>query len=317
MVTFSGVNIGEENVMNFADLLDPKLILCDLKSDTHDQVYLEMLHALKSQNREIAEPREILKDISDHEKLIDMPYMAGFAMPHTRSACVTDLHLVLGIHKEGVKLQDCDDELSKVVIMFLVSKETSKIYLLMLKALSRYFSTPGMSDRVAECNTPAEVIDLFHKDKVEINPTIKAVDIMNVSLDSIPESGMLGPAIDVLAQSKNLHTPIIDDKGCLIGDLNIDSILKGAVPNYIMMMDNLNFLPEFEPFDQILKNEDSTPVQKFIDYSPKTCKKDTPLMEIIIRVLKEKVNCLYVVDEEMSPEGVITKHELISNLLRS
>ena len=27
------------------------------------------------------------------------------------------------------------------------------------------------------------------------------------------------------------------------------------------MMNNLKFLPEFEPFDQILKNEDNTPVQ--------------------------------------------------------
>ena len=303
--------------MNFADLLDPKLILCDLKSDTHDQLYLEMLHVLKAQNKDIAEPRDILKDISDHEKLIDMPYTAGFAIPHTRSAGVSDLHLVLGIHKEGVKLQECDTEPSKVIVMFLVSKETSKIYLLMLKALSRYFSNPGMSDKLAECKTPSEVIDLFHRDKVEINPTIKAEDIMNSAMECMPESGMLGPAIDVLAQCKSLHIPIVDDGGRLIGDLNIDSILKGAVPNYITMMDNLNFLPEFEPFDQILKNEDTTPVQKFIDYSPKTCCKSTPLMEIIIRVIKEKVNCLYVVDEDMRPEGVITKHELISNLLRT
>ena len=83
------------------------------------------------------------------------------------------------------------------------------------------------------------------------------------------------------------------------------------------MMNNLKFLPEFEPFDQILKNEDNTPVQKFIDYSPKTYRKSTPLMEIIIRVIKEKANCLYVVDQDMRPDGVITKHELISNLLRT
>ena len=49
--------------MNFADLLDPRLILCDLKSDTHDQVYLEMLNALKSQCKDISDPHKILKDI--------------------------------------------------------------------------------------------------------------------------------------------------------------------------------------------------------------------------------------------------------------
>ncbi|WDE96728.1 PTS sugar transporter subunit IIA [Lentisphaera profundi] len=303
--------------MNFADLLNPKLILCDLQAESHEMVYLEMLEALKSQCKDISEPRIILKDILEHERLVDMPYDVGFAIPHTRSAGVSDLHLVLGIHKKGIKLQDCDQERSKIIILFLVSTETSKIYLLILKALARYFSSPGMSDKLASCNSPSEVISQFQKDKVEINHSIKAEDIMSTSMDCMPESGMLGSAIDVLAQTKRLHIPIVDSDGRLIGDFNIDSILQGSVPDYIRMMDNLNFLPEFEPFDKILKNEDRTPVNKFIDHEPNTCKRETPLMDVVIRFIKDKVTCLYVVDETMHPEGVITKHELISNLLRS
>jgi mannitol/fructose-specific phosphotransferase system IIA component (Ntr-type) len=303
--------------MNFADLLNPKLILCDLKAQSHEMVYLEMLEALKSQYKDVSEPREILKDILEHEKLVEMPYDLGFAIPHTRSAGVNDLHLVLGIHKEGIQLQDHDLEKSKIIVMFLVSKETSKIYLLILKALARYFANPGKSDRLAQCITSEEVIDLLQEDKVEINHTIKAEDIMSTSMECMPESGMLKSAIDVLAQTKRLHIPIIDDEGRLIGDFNIDSVLKGSVPDYILMMDNLNFLPEFEPFDKILKNEDKTPVDKFIDHAPHTCKRETALMDIVIRFIKDKVNCLYVVDESMRLEGVITKYELINNLLRS
>ncbi|MDD7985860.1 PTS sugar transporter subunit IIA [Lentisphaera marina] len=303
--------------MNFADLLNPKLILCDLKSDSHEMVYLEMLEALKGQCKDVSEPREILKDILEHEKLVEMPYDAGFAIPHTRSAGVNDLHLVLGIHKEGIQLQEHDLEKSKIIIMFLVSKETSKIYLLILKALARYFANPGKSDKLAGCNTANEVISLFQDEQVEINHSIKAEDIMGESMECMPESGMLKSAIDVLAQTKRLHIPIVDGEGRLIGDFNIDSILEGSVPDYIKMMDNLNFLPEFEPFDKILKNEDKTPVNKFIDHEPNVCKRETALMDIVIRFIKDKVNCLYVVDESRRLEGVITKHELINNLLRS
>ena len=303
--------------MNFADLLNPKLILCDLQSESHEMVYLEMLEALKGQCKEIADPREILKDILEHESLVEMPYKSGFAIPHTRSAGVNDLHLVLGIHKQGIKLQEHDLEKSKIIILFLVSKETSKIYLLILKALARYFSNPGVSDQLAECETAQEVMDVFQNDKVEVNHSITAEDIMSDSMECMPGSGMLGSAIDVLAQTKRLHIPIVDGDGRLIGDFNIDSVLKGSVPDYIKMMNNLSFLPEFEPFDKILKNEDKTPVDKFIDHEPKVCKRETALMEVVIRFIKDNVNCIYVVDESMRPEGIITKHELINNLLRS
>ena len=304
--------------MNFADLLNPKLILCDLKSDNRHDIYLEMLTALKHvEQQRIGEPQEIFDEISRHEELIEMPYMAGFAIPHTRSVAVQDLHLVMGIHKAGVQLQEHDETPSKIILMFLVSKETSQIYLLMLRAISRYFSSPGMSDKLACCVTPKQVIEIFHRDQVEVNHSIKAEDIMGPIPDSLPETGMLGAAIDSLAQTKRLHIPIVNNKDQLIGDLNIDSILKGSIPDYILMMDHVAFLPEFEPFDKLLKNEDKTPIENFINRDPHTCSLSTPLMEIILKVLKEQINCFYVVDQENRLLGTITKHELIQNLLRS
>lgn len=304
--------------MNFADLLNPKLILCDLKGNNREAIYLEMLTALKqNQHQKVGDPQEILEEITKHEELIEMPYMAGFAIPHTRSVAVQDLHLVLGIHKAGVQLQEHDESPSKIIIMFLVSKETSQIYLLMLRALSRYFSSPGMSDKLSCCQTPAQVIELFHHDQVEVNHSIKAEDIMGPVPESLPETGMLGPAIDILAMTKRLHIPIINDDQQLIGDFNIDSILKGSVPDYILMMDNLSFLPEFEPFEKLLKNEDKTPIDTFINREPHTCKISTPLMELLIEVLKKQINCFYVVDDKNHLLGIITKHELIQNLLRS
>ena len=304
--------------MNFAELLNPKLIICDLKGQDRESIYLEMLQSLKhSRNKEIGDIQEIFTEISAHEALIEMPYEAGFAIPHTRSVAVQDLHLVMGIHKAGVQLQEHDATPSKIILMFLVSKETSQIYLLMLKALSRYFSSPGMSDKLACCVTPAQVIEIFHRDQVEVNHSIKAEDIMGSIPDSLPETGMLGAAIDSLAQTKRLHIPIVNDKDQLIGDLNIDSILKGSVPDYILMMDHVAFLPEFEPFDKLLKNEDKTSIDKFINREPHTCSLHTPLMEIILKVLKEQINCFYVVDQDKRLLGTITKHELIQNLLRS
>ena len=93
----------------------------------------------------------------------------GYAIPHTRSAGVRDLHVVIGTHPQSIMLKDDDAEPSKVIIMCLISKSTSNVYLLTPKAVCCYFLKPGVADRAAACGSPQELVDMLENDKVEIS----------------------------------------------------------------------------------------------------------------------------------------------------
>ena len=164
--------------MNFADLLNPHLIICDLQSNDRDGIYREMLGQLRSVKKKIGDTEEVLQEIIEHEALIGMPNQCGFAVPHTRSGNIDDLHIVIGIHKKGVLLKDEDLEPSKVIILCLISKATSNTYLLVLKAIFSYFAAPGNTEKIVSCANPQEVIKQFKKDHVEIKHSIDAEDIM-------------------------------------------------------------------------------------------------------------------------------------------
>ncbi|NQZ60523.1 MAG: PTS sugar transporter subunit IIA [Lentisphaeraceae bacterium] len=86
--------------MNFTDLLNPELILCDLKGKDRRTVYCEMLQHLKKVKPQIGSVEELLGEIEEHEALIDMPYTQGFAVPHTRSTSIQDFYIVIGIQRE-------------------------------------------------------------------------------------------------------------------------------------------------------------------------------------------------------------------------
>ena len=91
-----------------------------------------MLQHLKKIKPQIGSVDDLLSEIEEHETLIDMPYTQGFAVPHTRSTSIQDFYVVIGIHREGVILQEADTEPSKIIILCLISKSTSNIYLLSL-----------------------------------------------------------------------------------------------------------------------------------------------------------------------------------------
>ncbi|MGL4854671.1 MAG: PTS sugar transporter subunit IIA, partial [Lentisphaeria bacterium] len=158
--------------MNFSHLLNPGLIICDLKGTTREDIYLEMLRQLKKTVTKTDNIEKICDDIISHEELIGMANEFGVAIPHTRTADVDDLHIIIGIHKNGVILKSIDTTPTHVVVMCLISKATSNTYLLTLRAISKYFMTAGNLNKVIKCGTPRDVTQLFIDDKLDVKHTI-------------------------------------------------------------------------------------------------------------------------------------------------
>jgi len=83
-----------------------------------------------------------------------------------------------------------------------------------------------------------------------------------------------------------------------------------------MMMENVAFLSEFEPFEHLLAEEDKLGLENFIEPEAQSCHLDTPIIQIVVTLLKENINCFYVVDENHKLLGVISAKEIVKNVLR-
>lgn len=277
---------------------------------------MEMLSALCDSKPEVKNPEKICEEIVGHEELINMPYELGLAIPHTRSPDVNDLHIIIGIHKEGILLKECDITPSHIVVMCLICKATSNVYLLTLRAISCYFIQAGKVAKIAACTTPQQVLDCFNEDQVEVRHTVTASDIMSTEFPSVTKDASVKDVIDLFTSSGYGQVAVTDNDGKMEGTISVESILKSGIPEYILMLDNLRFLSNFEPFEHLLEEEDTMSLESFIDRKPDTAEPKTPLIQIIVKLVKREVMCYYVIDADGKIVGVINHQQLVKNVLR-
>ena len=302
--------------MNLASLFSAEMVVCDLKGKDRREVYLELLGRLQQEVPEIGSTENIYNEITEHEKLIDMPYQMGFAVPHTRSSLLTDFYIVVGIHEKGILLQEEDIDPSKVIIMCLISKSTSDLYLLALRSIYSYFSRPGVVDEVATCKEASELLAILERDKVEVKHTLAVEDIMNSDFSFLHTGANVKEAIDLFISQKVSEIPILNDGGCLLGTVSTSSLLKQGVPDYVLMMETHAFLNSFAPFERLLTHEESWTVEEILDQKPHICNKDFPAAQLVIGFIKEHVSTYYVVDENKKLLGTVSQLELVKKLLR-
>ncbi|MGL4854202.1 MAG: CBS domain-containing protein, partial [Lentisphaeria bacterium] len=164
--------------------------------------------------------------------------------------------------------------------------------------------------------TPRDVTQLFIDDKLDVKHTITAEDIMNKEFPTVANTTCVKEVIDIFTSTGKNQVAVVDENKCLIGSVSIESILKSGIPEYILMMDNLKFLPNLEPFENLLANEESMHLSQFMQRNCDIIAPKTPLIQVIVKLVKREATHYYVVDDNRIPLGVITYQELVKNILR-
>ena len=126
----------------------------------------------------------------------------------------------------------------------------------------------------------------------------------------------LSAALDLLSEEKRREVPVVDDDGVIRGVISCEDIIRRAIPEYIMMLDNLSFLNQFEPFETLLKEERKLLVKDVMTEPKHTVSPEIPLFQLTVNIVKNSLPSLLVVGKDRKLLGVITYIELVTNVLR-
>lgn len=302
--------------MQLATLLNQDLIFFHVEGNDREMIYNHLISLMAKSMTLPYPPAQVVKDIIAREDSIDVVYEKGFACPHMRYPQLMDLNIVIGVLKEPVLLKRNDREATRFIVCSLISSETSVIYLKALAAFSRYFlSAPDALDKLVNTASPKALIDFLVAKNIEVKHTLCAEDVMLRDVTTVKPSDTISSALDIFAKEKVDAIPVVDGKGDFVGVISPEMIIRKAVPDYIMMLDNLNFLSNFEPFEALLREEQSILVKEVMKQTRNTIHPNTPLIQFTLRLLKEKENVLFVVHEGKLC-GTVSSIELVSKVLR-
>ena len=123
-------------------------------------------------------------------------------------------------------------------------------------------------------------------------------------------------AFDTFSKTHRRYLPVVDADGNLVGELSARKVVKSFFPEYVFMMDNLNFLNDFAVFNEIFHSEHTLPVSQYMNGEPLRATLDTPLIQLTLLLTRHDAGNVYIVDEESHLRGIFTIDNIISKVLR-
>ena len=150
--------------MKVNELLKPKYILTDFKSDKKDDVINELIDLLKGDEK-VLDLEEVRKCVFDREKIMSTGVGKGFAIPHGKTNSVTDIIAVFGKSKKPIEYDALDGEPVNLIFL-MVGKDTlvSK-HIKLLSRISRLMNNDEFREKLVKADSKEYILKIFEEEE--------------------------------------------------------------------------------------------------------------------------------------------------------
>lgn len=140
-------------------------------------------------------------------------------------------------------------------------------------------------------------------------------DIMEPVKIKLRESEPLERAIDMFSVRDRDDFPVVDDDNNFIGVVTTYELLRVCLPDYILWMDDLTPISNFEPFINVLRNESKTWLTEIMTNEYASITEDVPAMQAIKEITRHHTSHAYVVRGKKLV-GVVSLKDFLRKILR-
>lgn len=284
--------------MKLSVVLNPKFVKCGLSARDKNSALAELVKLLASQEVGISE-ENILSALWERERLGPFSMGKGVAFPHARTDAAKNFYIVLGTSPAGLDFGSPDGAKSKVVVLFVIPKKHSTLYLQTLAAFLNLFSNQENLEEVASSKTPVEIISFIEEQDAEIKDNAMVKDIM-IQAISLKLSNNITDVLELMNQFALDSIPVVDDENNYVGEISANTIIQKGVREHLLTLTNFTLLNSEKPFDTFLRSYGDTTLEGIINKnSPyKLFQEDEPILEAAIRMSKNNIRTGFVLKDK-------------------
>lgn len=143
-------------------LINANLIQLDLQANSKQEVFEELINILHAQGR-ISEKATFLNDIQAREELGNTGFEDGVAIPHAKSAAVTQPAVAIGVSKKGIDYGAEDGLPSKLFFMIASPDGGDDHHIEVLAELSSKLIEEGFIDAFLNAETSEQALEILLK----------------------------------------------------------------------------------------------------------------------------------------------------------
>jgi mannitol/fructose-specific phosphotransferase system IIA component (Ntr-type) len=253
------------------------------------------------------------KALDERSGLGNLALGSGLAAPHARLVSMDDMFMAVGLSDMSVSLEG---KPVKMMVLFLTSQSKSTLYLNALSAFAKMAQEEDYWKSLVN-SQPRDFLELLKQKDVEISRTITVSSIMTYTVLSIRPEATLREAADMFYEHRMSYLPVIDAAGNFVGEVTVLDLFGSGIPDYAMKMGSLSFLGSFEPFEDLLENENSRKVSDIMK-PPRLnlLHPETPVVESVLKFVQTHCRDIPVV-ENGKLAGVLSYMDVLHKVLRA
>ena len=146
--------------MKILDILDKRLIVPHLQSQTKEGVLRELVRVLAQTEKQVDEER-MMEILLERESLGSTGIGDGVAIPHGKSRDVQRLLASFGRSLSGMDFQSMDGKPTHLFFLLVAPENSAGVHLKALARISRLMKEMGFRRRLMEAKSTDEIYALF------------------------------------------------------------------------------------------------------------------------------------------------------------
>ncbi len=149
--------------MKITDLLNPEMVLPDLKGASKAEVLKELASGLASRLPEV-KLDELVAVLGERERLGSTAIGDGIAIPHGKISGVQKIVGAFGRHIKGVDFESLDGNPTQLFFVLVAPEDSASLHLKALARVSRLLKDDGFRSRLLAADGAGEIYRLIKEE---------------------------------------------------------------------------------------------------------------------------------------------------------
>lgn len=245
----------------------------------------------------ITEPEEYGRAVIEREDSSDTVVARGIAIPHARLDDLQRPYVAVATSQGGILFAE-DKPPVHLILLVLIPSDQPGLYLQIIRAMTSILRDHSAAQTVAQLKTAEEVMRFFERGGLLLPDYVCAADIMDDSFHFLRNNDNLKAAIDCFIAKQISEIPVLDRDGDMVGIVSAGALLKVCLPEYLLWMSDLSPIVNFEPFTNVLRNEQNTWLSDILSTDFSSAQMSSPAISVAGEMTRRNTSTCYVLNEK-------------------
>jgi fructose-specific phosphotransferase system IIA component len=150
--------------MKVSELLNPAVVISDLKSDKKEEVINELIDLFKNDSR-VSDIEKVRDAVLEREKIMSTGVGKGFAIPHGKTNSITDIIAAFGRARRPVDYNALDNQPVHLVFLLVGKDNLVSKHIKLLSRISRMMNKDEFRNKLLDAGSVDEILSIFQKEE--------------------------------------------------------------------------------------------------------------------------------------------------------